>query len=130
MKTGELKDAHITDSAEFVTNEALEKLSLRLNPVGSVLIAMYGATIGRLGILSIPATTNQACCACIPYFGVFNVFLFYYLMGIRDYFIELGAGGAQPNISKAKIESTLFALPPLPEQHRIVEKLGALLSQI
>ncbi len=79
------------------------KNSVRLNPVGSVLMAMYGATIGKLGILQIAATTNQACCACIPYDGVWNKYLFYYLMARRKAFIKIGEGGAQPNISKEKL---------------------------
>ena len=66
LKTGDLNDGIITNIPEKITELALEKTSVRLNPVGSVLIAMYGATIGKLGILNIPATTNQACCACLP----------------------------------------------------------------
>ena len=66
LKTGDLNDGYIKSVPEFITDLALEKTSVRLNPVGSVLIAMYGATIGKLGILSIPATTNQACYACLP----------------------------------------------------------------
>lgn len=127
LKTGDLNDGIITEIPEFVTELALEKTSVRLNPVGSVLMAMYGATIGKLGILNIDATTNQACCACIPYTGIYNKYLFYYLMAHRRSFIKMGEGGAQPNISKEKIVITPFALPPLAEQKRIVEKLEQLL---
>ena len=70
LKTGDLNDGFIKEVPEFITELALEKTSVRLNPVGSVLMAMYGATIGKLGILEIPVTTNQACCACIPYAGI------------------------------------------------------------
>lgn len=103
------------------------KNSVRLNPVGSVLMAMYGATIGKLGILQIAATTNQACCACIPYDGVWNKYLFYYLMARRKAFIKIGEGGAPPNISKEKIVNALIPLPPLAEPKRIVAKLEELL---
>ncbi|MFR3413131.1 MAG: restriction endonuclease subunit S [Coprococcus sp.] len=71
-----------------------------------------GATIGKLGILEIPVTTNQACCACIPYAGMNNKYLFYYLMSMRQSYIGMAEGGAQPNISKEKIVNSLIPLPP------------------
>ena len=128
LKTGDLTDGNIVHIPENITHEGLRHSSVRLNPVGSVLMAMYGATIGKLGILSIPATTNQACCACIPYHGVYNKFLFYFLMGERKKFVRLGAGGAQPNISKDKILKYAMPLPPLAEQKRIVTRIEELLS--
>jgi type I restriction enzyme S subunit len=130
LLTGDLNDGHIQDIPSKITSLALQETSVRLNPIGSVLIAMYGATIGKVGILDIEATTNQACCACIPIEGVYNEFLFYFLMSQRDAFRSRGEGGAQPNISKEKIVATLFPLPPLAEQQRIVEKIDNLLPII
>ena len=83
--------------------------------------------IGKLGILEIPVTTNQACCACIPYAGMYNKYLFYYLMSMRQTYIGMAEGGAQPNISKEKIVNSILPLPPLEEQHRIVAKLEEIL---
>lgn len=123
LKTGDLNDGLITNIPERITEEAVANSSAKINPTGSVLIAMYGATIGKLGILSFPATTNQACCACIEYFAITQHYLFYFLLSHRDMFIAKGGGGAQPNISKEIIINTAIPLPPLAEQERIVTKI-------
>lgn len=123
LKTGDLNDGLISDIPESITEEAVANSSAKINPTGSVLIAMYGATIGKLGILTFPATTNQACCACIEYEVVAQMYLFYFLLSQRTAFIEKGGGGAQPNISKEIIVNTYIPLPPLSEQHRIVAEI-------
>ena len=130
LKTGDLNDGYVSEVPECISELALQKTSVRLNPAGSVLMAMYGATIGKLGILEVPMTTNQACCACIPFDGLYNKYLFYFLMGNRKNFIKMGEGGAQPNISKDKIVSYPIAIPPFAEQQRIVAKIEELLPLI
>jgi len=119
LKTGDLNDGLITDIPEFITQKALDETSVKLNPIGSILIAMYGATIGKIGILTFPAATNQACCACSDY-KIEQMYLFYFLLATKEAFITMGGGGAQPNISKEKITVTFMPLPPLTEQQRIV----------
>lgn len=128
FKSGELTADFIEESEEYVTEDALKECSLRQNEEGDVLLAMYGATIGKTSILSKPATTNQAVCACTPYSGMFNRYLLLLLKALKPNFIGQGAGGAQPNISREKIIATVFALPPTAEQHRIVAKVDEILA--
>ncbi|OFO91688.1 hypothetical protein HMPREF3015_12470 [Bacteroides sp. HMSC073E02] len=128
LKTGDLNDGLITDIPESITEEAVLNSSAKINPTGSVLIAMYGATIGKLGILTFPATTNQACCACIEFNAIAQLYLFYFLLFQRSAFIAKGGGGAQPNISKEIIVNTFIPLPPIKEQQRIVQKIKELFS--
>ena len=128
LKTGDLNDGIITSIPEYITEEGLNNSSAKLNPTGSILIAMYGATIGRIGILGMPATTNQACCACINNKGVIQKYLFYFLLSHKEEFKALGGGGAQPNISKDIIVKTLIPIPPIKEQERIVSQIDNLLN--
>ena len=129
LRTGELNNGIVYDSEIKVTKKALQECSLRMNRIGDVLIAMYGATIGKVAIVGKELTTNQACCACTP-FGIYNYFLFYFLMGSQIDFIKKGEGGAQPNISREKLVSHLMSIPPLTEQYRIVEKIQYLLPLV
>ena len=91
---------------------------------------MYGATIGKIGVLTFPATTNQACCACVDYKAVTQKYLFYFLLSYKEEFVKMGGGGAQPNISKEKIISTLIPVPPSAEQNRIADEIERLIAFI
>lgn len=128
FKSGELTDDFISESEESVTEKALAECSLRLNKIGDVLLAMYGATIGKASILKVSGTTNQAVCACTPFNGISNIYLLTLLKAYRNRFIGMGAGGAQPNISREKIIATPIGLPPTTEQHRIVAKVDELMA--
>ena len=133
LKTGDLNDGFILNIPESITEEAVANSSAKINPAGSVLIAMYGATIGKLGILTFPSATNQACCACIEFRATTQLYLFYFLLSQRSRFISRGGGGAQSNISKELIVNTRIPLPPLSEQRRIVieiEKYFGLIDHI
>ncbi|WP_283127729.1 restriction endonuclease subunit S [Bacteroides clarus] len=129
LKTGELNNGIVYDTEEKVTLKAFQECSLRMNKIGDVLIAMYGATIGKLAIVGKKLTTNQACCGCTPYL-IYNWYLFYFLMASRDSFIKKGEGGAQPNISRVKLIEHLIPLPPLKEQYRIVTQIEKLFEQL
>ena len=129
FKSGELNDNKcLRESDEKITHLALEQCSFRLNSPGDLLIAMYGATIGKLAILGEEAVTNQAVCACTPCWGVDTEYLYLFLLAQRDEFRLASEGGAQPNISKVKIVNTPIPLPPLAEQHRIVAKVDELMA--
>lgn len=131
LKTGDLTDGIIKSVEECITEEAIENSSAHINPSGAVLIAMYGATIGKLGMLEFPCATNQACCACDVDVSICDRwYLFYYLYSQRSNFISQGAGGAQPNISRTKIINHWMPLPPLEEQKRIVDVLHSLKPMI
>ncbi|MEY8688071.1 restriction endonuclease subunit S [Bacteroides sp. AN502(2024)] len=130
LKTGDLNDGLITYIPENITEKALNETSVKLNPTGSVLIAMYGATIGKIGILTFPATTNQACCACNVFQGIEKEYLSYFLLSHKEDFIRLGGGGAQPNISKEKIINTYIPVPPYAEQRRIIDAIRKAFAKI
>ena len=123
LKSGELNDGIIFSAEEYITNEGLQNSSAKLFPKGSLLIALYGATVGKLGILNFDSTTNQAIC-CIYQHEMYNkYFLFYYLLNHKKYLIKQGKGGAQSNINQEIIKNLIIPLPPLNEQRRIVEKI-------
>lgn len=130
VKTGELNDDYIFETEEHITQEAISHSSAKIYPTDTVVIAMYGATIGKVGILGIPAATNQACACAIVKPSTDYKYLFYYAQSQKDDFIKKGKGGAQPNISQEIIKFHQFPLPPLPEQQRIVDRIESLFAKL
>jgi type I restriction enzyme S subunit len=133
IKTGDLNNDYIFEIPEKISKEAVENSSAKILPKNTVLIAMYGATIGKVGITTCEATTNQACCACCNPTLVVPKYLFYYLQSQKENFIYKAIGGAQPNISKEKIVESFIPIPPKEEQHRIIkaiENSNALINSI
>lgn len=119
VKTGDLHNKYVRTASEFITQEGLDGSSARLYPKGTVLVAMYGATIGACSILDIEAATNQACAAFTPTEKVDPVFLYYLLKHSKPAFVKAGSGGAQPNISGTFLKNFEIPLPPLEVQKRI-----------
>ena len=120
IKSGELRESVINRAEECVTDAALKESSIKLVPAGAILLAMYGATVGRLGILGIEATTNQAVCHIIPDPKIaVTRYVYHALSSQVPNLISMGVGGAQPNINQGIIKSLPIPLPPLPEQRRI-----------
>jgi type I restriction enzyme, S subunit len=124
VKSGELGDSIVTSVEETITEEGLRNSSAKVFPKGTALVALYGATVGKTGILGLDAATNQAVCAVFPENGLFTAkYMTYWLRSQRDTLIGLSAGGAQPNISQGIIKAFPFPLAPLPVQERIVAEI-------
>lgn len=130
VKTGELDNGLIYDTKEKISEEALKNSSAKLFPKNTIVIAMYGATIGKVAILGIEATTNQACACGVSSLALYYKYLFYYAMSQKDNFIKMGKGGAQPNISQEIIKAHYIPLPPSAEQKRIVDRIESLFEKL
>ena len=125
VKTRELHDRYILDTEERITDLGLRKSSARVFPENTVLIAMYGATIGRLGIVAQLSATNQACCALLPKIPAFgHSYAFSMLLNIRDKLVSLGQGAAQQNISQAVIKG----FPSLKPRENLVRQFSELVD--
>lgn len=129
IRSGDLPDGPIVSHEISISEEGLANSSAKWVPEGAVLIAMYGATIGKLGISTYPVTTNQAIAFCAVNSAVDPRFLLHGLAAKKQDLVEMGQGGAQPNISQQLLKTVEFPLPPLPEQRRIVEKVDGLTAR-
>ena len=124
VKSGELRDDVLNFTDEHITDLALQESSAKVVPAGAVLVAMYGATVGRTALLEVDASTNQAVCFIIPESNLaVSRFVWYLLRASYDDLLAKRVGGAQPNISQQIIRRLRVPLPPLSEQRRIVEIL-------
>ena len=120
IKSGELRENIIAESEEHISEAALKESSAKMIPAGAILVAMYGATVGRMGILGVDAATNQAVCNIIPDKKKADIkYVFHALQARVPELLKKSVGGAQPNISQQIIKETKIPLPPLPEQKRI-----------
>ena len=123
INSGEVRNGEITSASKFISQLGLQKSSAKIVPANSVLVAMYGATAGQVGILKIEAATNQAVCSILPN-DIFNPrFLYYILSSKTERMVELSIGGAQPNISQTIIKNIEVPLPPLDVQQKVVDEL-------
>ncbi|MBU3679847.1 MAG: restriction endonuclease subunit S [Candidatus Kapabacteria bacterium] len=112
VKTKELNDGFLFETEEEITLAGLESSSAKIFPAGTVLLAMYGATIGMTALLAKPAATNQACCAfLVAETKGLSYYCFQWLKEIKQKLISLGMGAAQPNLSQEVIKKLEFLLP-------------------
>lgn len=126
VNTGDLNDGDIENVPKAVTELAAEHFSsLRVYPTDSLVIAMYGATIGKLGMLKVPATVNQACCVFYESSSIATSYLFYWFLAMRQNILSLATGGGQPNVSQDVLRTLRVACPSINEQKKIVDFLNA-----
>lgn len=123
VKTGDLKSEYLYEVEDFITEDGLKNSSAKLYETDTVLIAMYGATIGATSILKMSACTNQACAAFKKNDKVIPEYLYYFLKSQKEKFVKDGVGGAQPNISAGYLKKVEMELPSLEEQKAIVDIL-------
>lgn len=123
LKSGEVAQGYIFHAEESITEEGLKNSSAKLFPINSVLVAMYGATAGQVGILKFESTTNQAVCAIYPNERAIPEYLYYVLKQQTQHFVELSGGGGQPNISQQIIKDFEIPLPPLEIQRQLVKEI-------
>ena len=130
LLSGAVCQKEITESNTFITQAGLDNSSARIFPANTVLVAMYGATAGQVGILRFEAATNQAVCGIYPNEKYLPAFLYYYIENYKEILLGETSGVAQPNLSQGKIKNIPIPIPPLAEQQRIVAKLDAAFAQI
>ena len=126
LRSGEVSQGLIYDTELYITEEGLKNSSAKIFPIDTVVIAMYGATVGQVGILKRAMPTNQAVCGIFPTTTFEPLFLVYYLKAKKPYYLSMAAGGAQPNISQQIIRDTYIPIPSREEQERIVAELDCL----
>lgn len=131
IRSGDLGDGPLTQHAVTISDAGLANSSAKWMPAGTVLLAMYGATIGKVGLATYPVTTNQAiaCLRCDTTL-VSPEFAVWLLRSLKPSFVEAGQGGAQPNISQTIIKSWPVRVPPLDEQAEIVGRVAAAFTEI
>ena len=130
LQTGDLNDGMIIKTSKHITDLAIRERGLKIYPSGSVVIAMYGATIGKVGLLNIDTTTNQACCVLPMSEDMNNRFSFYVMQTSKSSLVSKSIGGGQPNISQSIIKEHKIPVPSLNEQQAIADYLDKKTSQI
>lgn len=131
LQTGDLTDGYIYKTSKTITHKALQTYStLKIYPKNSLVIAMYGATIGKVGLLQIETTTNQACCVLSTALNIEMKYIFYLFQGIKESLVAMSYGGGQPNISQEKIKSLKLPFPNASEQEQIADYLDKQTAKI
>lgn len=130
LQTGDLNDGVISSTTKHISEIAVREKKMNFYPKNSIVIAMYGATIGKVGYLEIETTTNQACCVLPPQKEIDSKYIFYTMQSSKNVLISKSVGGGQPNISQTIIKEHIIPVPPLPEQHAIASYLDKKTAKI
>ncbi|ATQ84295.1 restriction endonuclease subunit S (plasmid) [Moraxella osloensis] len=131
LQTGDLNNDYIVATSRKINQKAMSKFSsLKLYDENSLVIAMYGATIGKVGLLKIKSTTNQACCVLGNSDKVFMKYIFYVMQFAKNHLISNSYGGGQPNINQDMIKNLRIPYPNLQEQEKIANYLDDLNEKI
>lgn len=131
LNTGDLNDGVLDSCSKKITTKALDDYSsLKLFPTGSLVMAMYGATIGKTAILNFETTTNQACCVFCDSSIIDLKFLQYWFIGNKEQIINLAIGGGQPNISQNILKDIRVWCPDYSEQGSLTNFLDHKTTQI
>lgn len=125
LNSGDLNNSLVTSTAKYISEIAMQDYpSLRFYPKGSVVVAMYGASIGKTGILNFQTTVNQACCVLTPDESqISSNFLHLLLQLSKEKFLLESFGGTQPNISQKVVANLLIDVPSLEKQNMITSYL-------
>lgn len=129
LRSGEVDKMNITETELFITDLGLQNSSAKWFPENTVVVAMYGATVGQVGILRCKMTTNQAICGIFPNEKFFPIYLYHFLLSKKQEYLKIATGGAQANISQNIIRDTDVCLPPIEKQQEFASKIEAIEKQ-
>ena len=126
IKSGELNDGIISSAEEFITEKGLNSSAATIFPKGTLVVALYGATAGKVGILDFDSASNQAVCAISPNESLLRDYLFWFLRQHRFEYLTISKGGAQPNISQNVVKKTEVPIPPKDIQKQVIDFLSSI----
>ena len=125
INSGELASPYIYGTTNFISQAGFENSSTEIYPIGTVLVAMYGATAGKASLLKMEACTNQAICAILPNKDYSSTFLKYSIDTLYDHLVGLSSGSARDNLSQAELKKLKLIMPPTKdEQNKLVSILA------
>ena len=130
INSGELNSPIITKTTNYITKCGLENSSAKLYPSNSILVAMYGATAGKVSLLTFEACSNQAVCGIIPTIENMLYYVYFHISSLYSHFITLSTGSARDNISQNTIKNILLPIPTRNILKLFDEKIGSIYQMI